>query len=74
MRPARWARLGAKYAPATVAQGAVMSIYEIHPNSMQRIRVVSGAATWHVRRETTAGWALPMSGEVICAPPCIFPW
>ena len=32
-------------------QGAVMSVYERHPNSIQRTRVVVGEGTWHVRRE-----------------------
>ena len=28
-----------------------MSVYERHPNSIQRTRVVVGEGTWHVRRE-----------------------
>ena len=31
--------------------GAVMSVYERHPNSVQRTRVVVGEGTWHVRRQ-----------------------
>ena len=30
-------------------EGAVMSVYERHPNSTQRTRVVVGEGTWHVR-------------------------
>lgn len=28
-----------------------MSVYERHPNSVQRTRVVVGEGTWHVRRQ-----------------------
>ena len=36
-------------------EGAVMSVYERHPNSTQRTRVVVGEGTWHVRR-ADGGW------------------
>ena len=35
-------------------QPMIMKVYELHPNSVQRMRVVRGTGTWHVLRPT--GW------------------
>ena len=38
-----------------LAPGEVMRVYERHPNSVQRTRVVVGEGTWHVR-ESDGSW------------------
>jgi hypothetical protein len=62
--PGKWPEGVGTVRPFGLAPNAVMRIYERHPNSVQRIRVVSGTGTWHVLRgadwESTTVLATPI--------------